>query len=223
MNIDFLSAFFIGILGAGHCLGMCGGITSMLTSALPAQASKQRIALVFCYNFGRIASYAVLGAIVGFSGSLAAKNVGVPIAGLRTIAAIFLILLGLHMGQWLTWLHHIEGIGKKLWQLISPLSKKVIPVDNAAKALGLGALWGWLPCGLVYSVLTWSLASGSALSGALIMASFGLGTLPALLTMSFGILSLKKLLTHRLFRKSMAISIIVYGIYSLLVASGIMF
>lgn len=223
MNIDFLSAFFIGILGAGHCLGMCGGITSMLTSALPAQASKQRITLVFCYNLGRITSYAVLGAIVGFSGSIAAKNLGVPIAGLRTIAAIFLILLGLHMGQWLMWLNQIEGIGKKLWQTISPLSKKVIPVDNAAKALGLGALWGWLPCGLVYSMLTWSLASGGAWSGALIMASFGLGTLPALLTMSFGILSLKKLLTHRLFRKSMAILIIVYGIYSLLVAYGIMF
>jgi sulfite exporter TauE/SafE len=223
MNIDFLSAFFIGILGAGHCLGMCGGITGMLTSALPKQSNKQRYNAVFCYNLGRISSYAVIGAIVGFSGSMAARNIGVPISALRIVAALFLILLGLYIGQWLMWLSRIEVLGKKLWQFISPLSKKVIPVDSPAKALMLGGLWGWLPCGLVYSMLTWSLASGSALHGAMIMASFGLGTLPALLTMSFGLLSVKKCLTQAIFRKFMAILLIVYGIYSLVVASLIVF
>ena len=245
MTLDLLSAFFIGLLGAGHCIVMCGGITSMLTSALPQNQATQVIDvlshkpeltasrqpplwqsktfLVFFYNFGRIMSYSLIGAIIGYTGSLAARNAGMPLAGLRLVAGVFLILLGLYMGQWLMWLNRIEALGKGLWQYISPLSKKVIPVDTPIKALGLGAIWGWLPCGLVYSTLTWSLASGSAFSGAATMFFFGLGTLPALLTMSLGIIKIKVLLTHRIFRKSMAILIIVYGFYSVFVASRVVF
>ncbi|MEW6982874.1 sulfite exporter TauE/SafE family protein [Colwelliaceae bacterium 6471] len=223
MSIDFLSAFWVGVLGAGHCIGMCGGITTMLTSALPQQSSPQRLMLVSCYNFGRIFSYSVIGAIVGYTGSIAAKNVGLPLAGMRMVAAIFLILLGLYIGQWLMWLSKIEFLGKIIWQRISPLSKKFIPVNSPKKALGLGLLWGWLPCGLVYSTLTWSLASGSALSGAMIMACFGLGTLPALLSLSLGIFKLKTLATNPLFRKLTATLLILYGLYSLLIAYRLMF
>ncbi|WDE07373.1 sulfite exporter TauE/SafE family protein [Thalassomonas viridans] len=249
MNLDLLSAFVIGILGAGHCVMMCGGITTMLTSALPANQTRQKPAvpepvevlpasaakqadplprpsktlLVLCYNIGRIASYSLIGAIIGFTGSFAARNAGMPLAGLRLIAGVFLILLGLYMGQWLMWLNRIEALGKGLWQRISPLSKKVIPVDTPAKALALGGLWGWLPCGLVYSTLTWSMASGSAISGAGIMLFFGLGTLPALVTMSFGQIKIKYLLTHKVFRKIMALLVILYGIYSLFVASRLVF
>lgn len=228
MNTDLFSAFIIGLLGAGHCIGMCGGITSMLTSALPqsneyANRPVPKSLLVICYNLGRITSYSFIGAIVGYTGSIAAKNIGLPIAGLRIIAGIFLIFLGLYLGQWLMWLNRIEKIGKILWKLISPLSKKVIPVNTPLKALSLGAIWGWLPCGLVYSTLTWSLASGSAITGAAIMACFGLGTLPALLTMSFGIFSIKKILTNQCFRQIMAIIIIIYGVFSILVAYQVMF
>ncbi|MCJ8321251.1 MAG: sulfite exporter TauE/SafE family protein [Colwellia sp.] len=242
MEIDLLSAFFIGILSAGHCLGMCGGVTSMLTSAIPEnnpaidkrlqhnllsntplKKNYSKLALVVSYNIGRILSYAFLGAIVGLTGSIAAKNIGLPLAGLRVIAGIFLVLLGLYLGQWLMILGKIEVIGKKLWQFVSPLSKNFIPVNSPIKALALGGIWGWLPCGLVYSTLTWSLASGEPLTGALIMLCFGLGTLPALLTMSFGILSLKSILKNRAIRKTMAISIILYGFYSIFVACKLMF
>ncbi|WDD97267.1 sulfite exporter TauE/SafE family protein [Thalassomonas actiniarum] len=250
MTLDLISAFFIGILGAGHCVMMCGGITTMLTSALPANQARQKqgqpqvitvqpaqaaqqsaplpptpskTILVLCYNLGRIASYSLIGAIIGFTGSLAARNAGMPLAGLRLVAGIFLILLGLYMGQWLMWLNRIEALGKGLWRRISPLSKKVIPVDTPSKALALGGLWGWLPCGLIYSTLTWSMASGSALNGAAIMFFFGLGTLPALVTMSFGMITIKQLLINDNFRKIMAFCIIIYGIYSLLVASRLVF
>ena len=244
MSLDLFSAFIIGILGSGHCLAMCGGITTMLTSAIdkPAKASKQgdipvkitqshtscsantfSLNLVFFYHIGRIASYCLIGAIVGFTGSIAAKNIGVPIAGLRLVAAVFLILLGLYIGQWLLWLNRIESLGKGLWGYLSPMAKHVIPVDNRRKALGLGALWGWLPCGLVYSTLTWALASGSSLTGATIMLFFGLGTLPALATLSLGIGNIKKLLTNTAFRKAMAISLIGYGIYSFIVAYRLTF
>ncbi|GAA5137335.1 sulfite exporter TauE/SafE family protein [Thalassotalea piscium] len=224
MEIDFFAAFIIGILGSGHCIVMCGGITTMLSSAInKSQQQSSKLSIVMAYNFGRIATYSLIGAIAGFTGSLAAKNIGFPVTILRMIAGVFLILLGLYIGRWFMVLNKVEQLGKGLWKLLSPLSKKFIPVNSAKQALALGAIWGWLPCGLVYSTLTWSLASGSLVSGATIMFFFGLGTLPALITVSVGALSLKTLLLNNTFRKSMAIMLIIYGIYTLKFASDMMF
>ena len=241
MSLDYFSAFVIGMLGSGHCLAMCGGITTMLTSAInkPLQTNQQgnipiavksntqqsspSLTLVIFYHIGRITSYSIIGAIVGFTGAITAKNIGFPITGLRLIAAVFLIFLGLYLGQWLLWLNRIESLGKYLWKYLSPLAKYVIPVDSKSKALGLGALWGWLPCGLVYSMLTWSIASGEMITGAATMLFFGLGTLPALLALSFGIGSINKLLVKPAFKKTMAIMLIFYGVYSFIVAYQLMF
>jgi len=223
MSIDYFSAFIIGLLGAGHCIGMCGGITTMLTSAIPQQHNSPQFKLILSYNLGRILSYSVIGGIAGFTGSLAAKNIGMPIAGLRLLSGFFLILLGLYLGQWLMLLNKVEYLGKHLWKFLSPLSKNFIPVNSVKKALSLGALWGWLPCGLIYSTLTWSLASADGIQGALIMMSFGLGTLPALLTVSFGFISFKALITNVYFRKIMALGLIIYGIITLKFAYGMMF
>lgn len=218
MTLDFLSAFIIGLLGSGHCIVMCGGISTMLTTAISDQARHKQVFIVFAYNFGRIASYSLIGAIVAFTSSMAAKNIGFPVVILKTIAGVFLVFLGLYLGQWLMWLSRIEYLGKKVWRHISPLTKNFIPIKNVKSALALGALWGWLPCGLVYSTLTWSLASADTLNGALIMLFFGLGTLPALLSISLGTFSVKSLLTQTLFRKASAILVILYGIYSILIA-----
>jgi sulfite exporter TauE/SafE len=235
MSLDLFSAFIIGLLGSGHCIAMCGGITTMLTSALPPadkynnqqipinsqivpSIKNNKITLVIFYNIGRISSYAFIGAIVGFTGSIAAKNIGMPLVGLRLFSAIFMVLLGLYLGQWLMWLNRIEILGKYLWRYISPLASKAIPVNSPVKALTLGAVWGWLPCGLVYSTLTWALASGSTITGASIMFCFGLGTLPALLTLSIGFSSIKKHLVNPTLRKAMALLLISFGIYSFIVA-----
>lgn len=240
MSLDFFSAFIIGLVGSGHCIGMCGGITTMLTSAISdnkypnnqqipvngqehPQHNSSKFVLVFCYNLGRIASYSLIGAIVGFTGSIAAKNIGLPLAGLRIFSAVFMILLGLYLGQWLLWLNRVESLGKRLWQYISPLASHVIPVNSPAKALGLGAIWGWLPCGLVYSTLTWALASSSIANGAGVMFFFGLGTLPALLTLSIGFDSMKSILVNPTLRKVMALTLISFGIYSFIVAYQQMF
>lgn len=223
MSIDYFSAFVIGLLGSAHCIGMCGGITTMLTSAIDKQSTSNRLQLVLSYNIGRICCYALIGAIAGYTGSLAAKNIGVPLSGLRLIAGVFLILLGLYIGQWLMWLGKIEGIGQHIWKYLSPLSKKLIPIQNIKQAIALGALWGWLPCGLIYSTLTWSVATGNAIQGALIMMSFGLGTLPALVTMSFGYLRIKTLISNTFFKKVMAVALIIYGIFTIIFASKLMF
>ena len=222
MDLDFLSAFIIGFLGGGHCISMCGGITTMLTSALPEQ-QKSKLPYLLSYNIGRIFSYSLIGAIAGFTGSIAVKSIGFPIVALKIFAGIFLILLGLYIGQWLMWLTKVEFIGKRLWKILSPISKKLIPIDTVKKSLLLGMLWGWLPCGLVYSTLTWSLASGNAVNGALIMTFFGLGTLPALLTISFGIINIKLILQNILFRKLMALLLIFYGLITLKFATELMF
>lgn len=239
MTLDFFSAFIIGLLGSGHCIAMCGGITTMLTSALPPSAkfdgqeipvntlytsqTYKKATLVLFYNLGRIGSYTLIGAIVGFTGSIAAKNIGMPLTGLRMFSAIFMILLGLYIGQWLMLLNRVEALGKVLWRYISPFATTAIPVTSPYKALLLGSIWGWLPCGLVYSTLTWALASGSFVTGAGIMTAFGLGTLPALLTLSIGFNSIKKQLVNPLVKKIMAIMLISYGIYSFNVAYQQMF
>lgn len=245
MSLDFFSAFMIGILGSAHCIGMCGGIVSMLTSALPKYSPKnqgeqsviystsdststlistnnkkpiKKQWLILSYHIGRIASYSLLGFIVALTGSLAAKNLGLPLTFLRVLAGIFLILLGLYLARWVMWLNHVEALGKIVWQKISPYSKKLIPVDNYKKSLLLGALWGWLPCGLVYSMLTWSLASANVWQGAFIMLAFGLGTLPALITVSLGVQGFNKLINHAVFRQLMAVLLIIYGIYTITIA-----
>lgn len=221
MSLDYFSAFIIGLFGSGHCLSMCGGITTMLTSAIPDK--DKQTAFIFSYNLGRIFTYSLIGAIVGFTGSIAAKNLGMPLVSLRLISGIFLVLLGLYIGGWLMWIAHIERLGKGIWRFLSPLSKRVIPVNSVKKSFVLGLIWGWLPCGLVYSTLTWALASHSLLDGAAIMFFFGLGTLPALFTLSFGLLNVRMLLINATFKRTMAFMLVLYGFYTISFASRALF
>lgn len=222
MEIDYFYAFIVGLLGSGHCMGMCGGITTMLTSTLPSE-DKSKPFFILAYNIGRITSYSIIGGIAGLTGSLAVKNVGLPIISLKIVAGIFLILLGLYIGRWLMLLTNVELIGKKLWRYLQPLSKHLLPVKSIKQSMLLGGLWGWLPCGLVYSTLTWSLASGSMINGALIMLCFGLGTLPALLTMSFSVIKVQHLLNNQYVKKLVAILLIIYGIFTLTFAYKALF
>ncbi|TLU66335.1 sulfite exporter TauE/SafE family protein [Thalassotalea litorea] len=216
MEMDVISAFIVGLAGAGHCIAMCGGITSMLTQSIGRD--KPPATLIISYNLGRIFSYTIAGVIAGFTGSLAAKSIGLPIAVLQLIAAVFLILLGLYVGQWLFLLHRVEAMGKHLWRHIQPFSKRFLPVMSSAQALALGAIWGWLPCGLVYSTLTWSMASGDALQGGAIMLAFGLGTLPALFTLSVSFSWLTDQLRKHWVKKASGGFLLIYGIYSLNIA-----
>lgn len=221
MNLDLLSAFAIGLLGSGHCIVMCGGISSMLTTAI-SQNGGQKYLHVTGYHIGRILSYTIFGAIVGFTGSMAIKGFGLPLNALQVVAGLFLILLGLYIGQWFMALTKVESIGKYLWQFISPMTKKFLPVRNTKQAVSLGILWGWLPCGLIYSTLSWSLASGSAINGGMIMLFFGIGTLPAMMATSFGALNIKPILVNKMFRNIVALLLISYGSYTLSVATGLM-
>jgi len=188
-NSPYLVAFITGLVGGVHCVGMCGGIVGILSfgqQPTPQKSSSfQHLGLLLGYNFGRIAGYVSAGAIVGALGAtlLSLSDLNQSKQILSVIAAIFMLLLGLYLAGLWNALTKVEAVGAKLWQLIEPLSRRFIPVNTVARAISLGFLWGWLPCGLVYTILIMSLSAGSALEGALLMLAFGLGTLPNLLAM----------------------------------------
>ena len=216
-EISLLSAFLIGIAGSVHCVGMCGGVVSAFTFAIPK--GKPHWPYVAGYNLGRILSYSIAGALTGALGQLFSHQVNQGIVILQFISAVFLFSLALYIGQWWLGLTALEKLGGKLWKHIQPFSKRFLPFPSPVHAVPYGVIWGWLPCGLVYSTLTWSLASGSGYNGAAIMLCFGLGTLPAIIIMAASFQKLKHLLTHVLTRKIMAFLLMAFSIYMLIKAA----
>ncbi|MES2261257.1 MAG: sulfite exporter TauE/SafE family protein [Pseudomonadota bacterium] len=194
-----LPPFLVGLAGSMHCVGMCGGIVGAMSAASPAPVPPPARAMasvipirplvarvsalrVLAYNGGRVGSYMTAGALAG---GLAAGAVRLTqLASLQLvfywIANLMLVALGLYLMDAWRGLLRLEAAGQHAWRRLMPLLKWLLPMDSAAKALALGALWGWLPCGMVYSVLMTALMSGSAFSGALVMLAFGLGTMPML-------------------------------------------
>ena len=173
------SALVLGLLGGGHCLGMCGGLMGALTLAIPPEQRGRRLRLLLAYNLGRILSYASAGLLLGLAGWAVASS---PAAlALRVVAALLLIAMGLYLAGWWSGLTRIEALGRGLWRHIQPLASRLLPVSSLPRALLLGALWGWLPCGLVYSTLLWAASQGNAGYSAALMLAFGLGTWPVLL------------------------------------------
>lgn len=211
MNYDFLAAFLAGLLGAGHCLGMCGGIASAVA------ANKGNFLVTLNYNLGRILSYSFAGAIVGGTVASSANILESTqlLSTLRLVSSVFMIFLGLYIAKWYVGLSKIEIIGKNLWKRIGPYASSFIPLKSSWHALPLGALWGWLPCGLVYSMLTWAAVSGSAFNGASTMLFFGLGTLPMMLTIGVAARNLRLLTQNRFVRTLSGLILIFYGIYSM--------
>lgn len=185
MNPEFTLAggFLLGLFGGLHCIGMCGGIVSALTAAGGSAHSKcRRTAAQLLYSAGRISSYAVAGAIAGGLGWSLLSLIGPEAARwLRILAGAFLIAAGLYLAGWWFGLARLEQLGTHAWRHIAPLSRRLQPLDHAWKQFAAGAVWGWIPCGLVYAALAGASAAGGAAEGAAMMAAFGFGTLPALL------------------------------------------
>jgi len=200
--------FIVGLMGAGHCIGMCGGIVAALGANRPSAK------LLIGYNLGRIISYSSAGAIAG---ALVAGVAGerylslMPI--LRTVAGGLIILMGLYIAGWWPVLRHLESAGQILWRRVQPLAVRLGQPRGTVKAAGAGMLWGWLPCGLVYSALGQSLASGSAAAGALSMFAFGLGTLPAMLAGGWFSSRLARLLQSPALRQVMGLGLIAMGVF----------
>ncbi len=188
IEVSYFAAFLVGLLGGVHCVGMCGGIVGALSFGLPEQARGRFSALLpylINYNLGRLFSYTVAGALLGGVGALAANLVALHQAQsvLQVIAGLFMVAMGLYLGGWWFGMNKLERLGGKLWRYIEPVGRRLLPVQKPSQALVMGLVWGWLPCGLVYSALIWAVSAGSAVKGGLLLLCFGLGTLPNLLAM----------------------------------------
>ncbi|ATJ81686.1 sulfite exporter TauE/SafE family protein [Halomonas beimenensis] len=210
------AAFVFGLLGGAHCIGMCGGIMSALTFAVPpSMRHPARLSgLLLGYNLGRIASYMVAGGLVAGLGTLIGIAPGARLA-LQVLAAVMLILMALYIADWWKGLLRVEALGRRLWRYLEPVGRRLMPVVKIPQAIALGAVWGWLPCGLVYSMLAWSLASAEPGRGAALMGAFGLGTLPALLVTGLAARQLGALIRHPATRSLAALAIIGFALWQL--------
>ena len=209
----YLALFLVGLLGGTHCVGMCGGIVGALSMGAPARWS-----MLLSYNAGRILSYGAAGAIAG---SLGAASLGlegqVPARLiLYFFANLMLVALGFYLLGVTRALAFTERFGQKLWRVLQPLTKRFLPARTISQAFPLGLLWGWLPCGLVYSALASALSAGSAGRGALMMLAFGLGTLPNLLLAGIVLARLNEFVRRPAVRLFSGLLVLGFGVYGLI-------
>nr|WP_243434077.1 sulfite exporter TauE/SafE family protein [Pseudomonas sp. 43(2021)] len=203
----------LGLLGGGHCLGMCGGLMGALTLAIPPEQRGRRLRLLLAYNLGRILSYACAGLLLGLAGWAVASS---PAAlALRVVAALLLIAMGLYLAGWWSGLTRIEALGRGLWRHIQPVASRLLPVSSLPRALLLGSLWGWLPCGLVYSTLLWAASQGNAGYSAALMLAFGVGTWPVLLATGLAAERVNILLKRRSVRVAGGVLVMLFGIWTM--------
>lgn len=182
-----IAAFLAGLLGGLHCLAMCGGYVGALAAGGPSQSSVILPARVVFFrqvaaHAGRIASYAALGAIVGAAGGAALGTAWLPVQrGLYAAANLLLLVLAVGVASGVSPFAWLERAGLRLYAALLPVARPLAGGTSVASRFGLGLLWGFTPCGLVYGVLPVAMLAGGALDGALVMLLFGLGTVPNLL------------------------------------------
>jgi hypothetical protein len=181
MPVLWFSAFLAGLMGSGHCLGMCGGIATALGSVAPATLPRPWWHVL--YHVGRLLSYSTFGAVAGALGSAGLAYSGSSAYARLALAAVIawlglkLMVAGVAGSRWL---RAPERLGAMLWRQLQPRVARRLPRSPVPRALLAGALWGWLPCGLVYSALLAASAGGSAAGGSATMLAFGLGTVPVM-------------------------------------------
>ncbi len=214
-TLSLVAMLVIGLLGAGHCVGMCGGIAAGL--GLAGRDGGPH--LVLGYNLGRVVSYALAGVLVAAVGHWGREYLSLGPA-LRVVAGALLVLMGLYLADWWRALAVLERLGVGLWRRVEPLGRRLLPVRSFPAALGLGAVWGWLPCGLVYSALAYSATASTPWQGGLMMVAFGLGTAPAMVVGGLFSGRLRGLLQARGMRGAMAVLMILFGVWTLVGVAG---
>ena len=215
-NIDLIIILTTAFLGSvGHCIGMCGGIVVAYSSSKIDQKSSYfyQTAAHLAYNFGRVATYTILGAIFGTIGQVIAftpTTKGV----LFLITGLLMVLAGLSLLGNLKFLNSAEwSVSKYSWYQNS--FKKLISSKSYTSFFALGMLNGIIPCGLVYSFAIFAASTATPLGGALVMATFGLATIPALFFLGFITKFLQKGNLRGTMMKLAALLVIIYGVFTL--------
>ena len=211
-----LAALVAGIVGSGHCMLMCGGIAGALGYGGAACAG-QTLRFPLLYNLGRITSYTAAGAAVGGAGGGLLGLLGAPWlrAFFAALAAGVIVVAGVRLALGARGFGRLDRLGAAAWRRIAPATRGLFPVTTPERAFAVGLAWGWLPCGMAYAMLTAAALSGGALSGALVMAMFGLGTLPAMIALGTGAAGLLGPRT----RRAGGVVLVLLGLGSLAVAA----
>jgi sulfite exporter TauE/SafE len=217
VNPDIFAAFFVGLFGSAHCLLMCGGMAGALQMMMP-QSPARRAWLQLMLGLGRVCSYALTGALLGGIGAAVIGSSGLLPQWLQLFAGLMLLAMALYISRLWFGLLMLERAGQRLWRLVQPVSRRLLPLDSSPKAFAYGLCWGYLPCGLVYSALSWSLGSGSAVNGALWMVLFGLGTLPAVMLAGQAADRLRQLQQQRWIRYALAALLGAYALQTIYLA-----
>jgi len=210
----WVTAFLAGLLGSGHCFGMCGGIAGSL-GALSGASNRGVAWPALQFNLGRLLGYALLGALAGGILGAAGEILSLKPLGkwLRGLTAVMVLLIGLRFLIDWRGVDLIEKGGAVLWRRIMPLAVRISQRHDWVGRLGLGLCWGFLPCGLVYTVLMTAAATGGAASGATTMLAFGVGTLPAMLGMTMAAPALSVFLGDRSVRRIVGFGLVVLAIW----------
>ena len=216
---SYLVAFVMGLFSSMHCIGMCGSIIGTLTLSLSPEIrnnKKRLLPFVFNYNFGRITSYAIAGGLVGAIEALLTMHLGETHGHrfLQLLSAVIMASAGLYIAGWFPRFAYIEKTGMLLWKKIEPYGRKLIPVKNLKQAYLFGMIWGWLPCGLVYSALALAATAGDASKSSLTMLAFGLGTLPAVIGVGVMTQLLTRLSRIKRFKEAVGLLMIILALFA---------
>lgn len=191
------AALVTGFLGSAHCFGMCGGISGLIGIDAASASTHTQLSRTLSYNLGRVATYALLGALVALLGQSLVDLIPKLAAPVRLASGILIVLVGLQVAFGWRLLALIEGGGAKLWKRIAPAARRLVPVRTVAQAFAFGTLWGLLPCGLVYSVLLLAATTAEPLAGGATMIAFGLGTMPAMVVTGISTSKLSQFVSRR--------------------------
>jgi len=195
-------ALGMGLLGSTHCVAMCGGITSVL-------GSRRTLA----FQLGRVVAYGAIGAIAASFGAVRGDLEPVRF-GLRALAAVCMLTVGLHLAGLPSSVKLLESAGAPLWRRIAPLAKRFVPLRSTSDALVAGGLWAFMPCGLLYGAIALAASAGSTMDGAATMLAFGLGTVPAMVSVSFLARRVTKAFATPWVRRGAGALVLAFGLWS---------
>ena len=185
-QFSLAAAFLAGLAGGVHCAAMCGPLIGIACGSCSRARSGEWLRHALAYNAGRIMTYMIAGMVTGAIGAAGLALRGAPMTQQAVLAVMSfsLILLAAYVAGFAPFVHRFEQAGAAIWRHAGPRAGRFLPVNTPGRAFGLGLVFGWLPCGMVYVVLISALATADPLHGAMVMAAFGLGTLPNVLAIS---------------------------------------
>ena len=211
------AALLAGLAGSGHCIGMCGGIAGALAMRRPQAGFSTKFGYALAYNLSRITSYALAGALAGLLGRtlLAAVDVKPMSIAFRVVAGAIMIAAAMQLVFGWRLLGPLESAGSGLWRRVAPWAGKRGQSSGIGGAIGLGLAWGWLPCGMTYSMLLLSATTASVPMGAAVMLAFGVGTLPSMVTATVAFERIARALSSRATLRNVAGALLLaFGLYT---------